>query len=99
VGPTICMNPLENIKISCLYLAIGRALSTFIIITFLLLCPGSYPILPLLSHFLCLLLLSRFFLVLFAINISYSIYFVSVFLSALFNSPAIHRLFFLYSFI
>ena len=101
MGPTVCLNPLENIKISCLYLATGRSVSTFVIITFLLLlCSGFYPNLPHLSHFLCLLFLSQIFLsMLFANNISYSIYFVSIFPSVFFKFPAIHGLLFLYSFI
>ena len=101
MGPTVCLNPLENIKISCLYLATGRSVSTFVIITFLLLlCSGFYPNLPHLSHFLCLLFLSQIFLsMLFEINISYSIYFVSIFPSVFFKFPAIHCLLFFYLFL
>lgn len=76
MGPTVCLNPLENIKISCLYPATGRAVSTFVIIAFLfLLCSGFYTNLPHLSRVFCLIFLSLIFLsMLFAINISYSTY-------------------------
>jgi len=100
VGPTVCLNPLEKkrlLSVPSHWPICINVRNYYIPFSF---CSGFYPNLPHLSHFLCLLFLSQIFLsMLFANNISYSIYFVSIFPSVFFKFPAIHGLLFLYSFI
>ena len=85
-----------------LHLAIGRTVSTFVIITFFfLLCSGFYPNLPHIFHFsLSLIFFLRFFFQCYlqlTFPFPHILYLFSP--SVFFNSPTIHCLLFLYSFI
>ena len=100
MGPTVSLNPLENIKVSCLYLATGQTVSTFIII---ILFSFFVLVFTLIFHTFHIFFVSYFSLRFFfqcSLQLTFHIpYILYVFPSVFFNSPAIHCLLFLYSFI